>query len=166
MFDQETANGSRFDVSADKLAKWIVSFAHFSKDKELEYRNIADAIRADGDPLAATAYSAEADRYMVRAMSTVAPLRNAIKDRTIAEDIAAKSRVTRDQARFLMPSCAAETCLDCERPLWHHIAVGSSTILCPFGREYWTIARAILADRYPGCPASSKTFLATIARRP
>lgn len=91
--------------------------------------------------------------------------RSAVTVRTAIELEWARVVVESGHARFQIGACSDETCDDCDRPMWHHILVADTMRLCPFGRRYWTIARAIHDDHEElgGYPA--RDLLADIARR-
>lgn len=76
-------------------------------------------------------------------MAATRPLRATIAARTRQEHLQADHMVRTGNARFLEVACAGETCGDCDRPLRHHIVTNGTRQLCPFGREYWTLARTI-----------------------
>lgn len=86
----------------------------------------------------------KAIRMMARAIMT--PYRAAFEARTEMESAMASSMARVGAVRFLTPSCSGETCKDCERPLWHHVVKWGTVTMCPFGREFWSYARALTDD--------------------
>lgn len=80
---------------------------------------------------------------MAQASASVWSLRWAISQRTLLEWRQAEATVRLGHAAFWSGSCAGETCMDCELPMWHHIIMTRGPALCPFGREFWVLARAI-----------------------
>lgn len=82
-----------------------------------------------------------------------------------AEEAAADTIVANHEAGFLSPACADETCEDCERPLWHHIAIVGAETLCPFGRRYWQIARALMPSVMGKDRSDDRMLLSVLARR-
>lgn len=87
-----------------------------------------------------------------------------IIDRIVREEEALAARdVENWQARFWMGSCGDETCADCDRPLWHHIEHDSLGRLCPLGRRYWQLARALTRYDREGGPVCYAPALRIIA---
>lgn len=87
-----------------------------------------------------------------------------IEGRTRVERIQAERLVADDNVWFVEPACAGDTCDQCSRPLWHHIALSDGDVLCPVGRRYWSLARAIVKETSGRDLAWHRTVLAEIAR--
>lgn len=85
--------------------------------------------------------------------------------RSADEALQARHLVATGNARLLEVACAGETCQDCERPLWHHIVKLGTIVLCPFGREYWTLFRAIRQHHGQGGRPYNDGLAKMIARR-
>lgn len=71
-------------------------------------------------------------------------IRFAIQERTRQEREQAEAVVAVGGARFMNSVDQVGDCLDCERPFTWHVLLDVGGILCPFGREYWTYARALV----------------------
>lgn len=105
----------------------------------------------------------KAIRMMARAIMT--PYRASFEARSEIESAMAASMVRVGAVNFLSPACAGETCLDCERPLWHHIVKWGTVTMCPFGREFWSYARALTTEGHEYRHGEGYELLCKIAAR-
>jgi hypothetical protein len=106
-----------------------------------------------------------ADRAQREAYALMYPFRFCIELRTTRERMDAESTVTDRLAQFLSGPCAAETCDECARPMWQHIAILDGGTLCPFGRTFWHLARALQDGRYHESTKIQDTLIGVIASR-
>jgi hypothetical protein len=83
--------------------------------------------------------------WKTRAYAATAEARHLFRLAAIADASSAEYDVRHGLAWFASVACPGETCEKCTRPMWHHIARTGAPIICPFGREYWALARAIYA---------------------
>lgn len=165
MFGEIKVPLSGLEVDVDVLTDHIVGMALIHRE-EREY-HMFTAIRAQGEGDwdlrdIAVRLAREADRLMA---SVTCPLRLAIGHRTRQERVQAEATVRAGGAAFLEVACAGETCADCERPLWHHIRTTDALIHCPVGREYWALARALVANMGNDDAFKHANLLAIIAAR-
>jgi hypothetical protein len=110
----------------------------------LQYRRTARILHDRDRHDAEIDYEEGSDRQRQEAYQMMWPFRFCIELRTTRERMDAESTVTDRFAQFLSGPCARETCKECTRPMWQHIAIFNGGTLCPFGREYWALARALM----------------------
>lgn len=82
-----------------------------------------------------------------------------------AEESKVDDMVTNRVVAFLTPACSEETCGDCDRPMWHHIAIKDKGTLCPFGRQFWQLARALGASYGVDDSQGWRDLISAIAQR-
>lgn len=165
MFGTITVPKAPIEVQADDLVGHIVGIALIQRDSRDRVRDEAHC-----QDVACIEIHCQVSRDLAREYGTqmryvTMPLRVAIRIRTDDESRMANLDVERGNAHFWVGSCADEACDDCDRPLWHHVVTISEGIICPFGRRFWSLARAILAKTYDGTPWDGRETLGKAARR-
>lgn len=153
-------------VDIEGLIDNIVNNARFHALEAGYHRSEASEFAARGEDYSAAWHIGQAGYARGRAMWVTLPLRTQIEQRTRTETTEARRLVNDGTARFMEPACGDETCGDCDLPLWQHIRIVGEQTLCPFGRRYWQIARALLSAGYGIGPKVRHELLANIARRP
>lgn len=156
----------RVAVSEHTLVTYTVAHAQTLMQS---YRSYSIRAKAETHTYSAQRFDEIAYDSKIRAHTLAWPLRMSIEERTREEVKDARYLAANGPAVFLVVACAGETCEDCERPLRHHINIDDGSdreILCPIGRRFWQIARAIAPAYDAHMHKYSESIVATIARRP
>lgn len=165
MFDSQLLMGEVVDLDPSSLWQNAVMMAKVTKRLHDESAKRVRELRADHQyTLSDVVWAGECQHYGGwKAAAYI--MQQSIKERTRQEREQAAAVVKVGGARFLAPSCAGETCMDCERPIWQHILLDVGGELCPFGREFWTFARAITGAMTPNTGEAVRDVLKIIAKR-
>lgn len=103
--------------------------------------------------------------WRIKAYAATAEARNLFHQTAEGWKWLAEYAVKNKLARFAVDGCGHCSCDDCERPLWQHIVKADGDILCPFGREYWALARALMPSALGPDRSDDRAFLGAIASR-
>lgn len=149
-----SADGKGIDgLTVESLIARIISSAVYFKGKYVEMARENKALIECGKYVDAIGYFNESLRFMSAASYIIHPLRDQIASRTLSEKHQSEIIVLEGRAWFL--SSSPDDCSDCDYPMRFHIGITSKnyamgrppldyiTALCPFGREYWNIARLL-----------------------
>lgn len=145
--ESDVRHAQKFTALAAEIRLTVPDFAH------------------DGLDYTRNMYLRDVESYMAQARADGHLIRTVIRKIVDQESEQAREMVQDGQAYFAPCSCAGETCYDCERPIWHHIRAGDDGLLCPFGRRYWQLARAILMSTKGVTDADMRRALRVIAKR-
>lgn len=152
-----SANGSKIDgITVDQLIDRMVVSAVYSKDRSVEMRQKNESLISLGKDIESRGYFQEYLRMMSFATYVMHPLRDQISTRTHTETWEARQIVKDGRAWFLSKSAIDASCKDCGHRMWYHLGISTLkylpnfgdkiTAMCPFGREYWAIARLLDAE--------------------
>lgn len=110
-------------------------------------------------------YEMMARQYMGEARAKGWLVSKVIDDIVRAEEARANEMALNRAAAFLTLACGDETCSDCDRPLWHHITIKDKGTLCPFGRQFWQLARALGASYGVADSQGWRDLISVLAQR-
>lgn len=151
MFDSNIRAGhsTGLDLHCDDIVSRIIDVAREHRAEGTAARNYWLAFGRD-DTVSAMQWESFAGH--IRDMrATILPLAQAIRARTSEEVRRARLLIAAGVARMCEPPCAGESCDICEHPIWHHALVNGN-VICPAGREFWTVAREYFRqhEQHPG----------------
>lgn len=106
--------------------------------------------------------NAEGYRDIGMMLASIYPIQATIKDRTYRERERAADCVRGGHAKMYTTSCAGERCDECQRPMWTHVVLDDDLILCPKGRDWATLARAIYSEGDRALAADIRTWMTVL----
>lgn len=161
------SDGSQmFDGVNFEEAYWrFISTAKRLKAEHVDIIKKANAAFASGDHAAWDGYCLERRRIHTAFVNIAVALRMSVCIRTWGEEAKAKQEIEDSAWAFPLPACGENaTCTDCERPQWHHLFASDGRVLCPFGRRFWQIARALVDSDCESPGLGCEPWLREIAR--
>lgn len=143
MFDRELLVNSTVDLDMSAVWTAAVNAAEsMMKDATETFRKCGDCV-ASRDIHLWCPTRLRSRQLRTAALNMMAPFRVAIAERTEQEREQAWSMARTGNLSFYDTQKNRNDEHECGRPMWQHIIAYGGKTLCPFGREYWTYARAL-----------------------
>lgn len=166
MFDRKLIEGFATDLDLNDVLLTACAGAADLMKRAADSRRHAYISRSSTGEIYYFLDTEETKALRMMAHAIMTPYRASFEMRTEMERSQADAMVRVGAARFLAPACAGETCDDCDRPIWQHIQKWGTVSMCPFGREYWALARAIFFEaKHTRTPGIEMGVIRQIARR-